>query len=130
MCIAVDLMFVFQHQDKPLKLQRKLRKTREVEAHDDWDMSDLVMVVLSGIILCSVACNICVAGQKKKQKALPSSVGSWRQLLMLAERVVTSDIEWAASGKGIANVIQYQVISPFYLQIKSIWHPQTSVIAH
>ena len=108
MCIAVDLTFVFQHQeDRPLKLQRKLRKTREVEAHDDWDVSDLVMVVLSGIILCSIACDICAAGQKKKkQKALPSSAGSWRRLLMLAERAVTSDIEWAASGKGIANVIQ------------------------
>ena len=75
---------------------------REVEAHDDWDMSDLVMVVLLGIILCSIACDIRAAGQKKKkQKALPSSAGSWRRLLMLAERAVTSDIEWAASGKGM-----------------------------
>ena len=108
MCIAVDLTFIFQHQeDRPLKLQRKLRKTKEVEAHDDWDMSDLVMVVLSGIILCSIACDIHAAGQKKKkQKALPSLAGSWRWLLMLAERAVTSDIEWAASGKGIANVIR------------------------
>ena len=49
MCIAVDVVPVFEHQeDMVLKLHGELRKMGEVEAHGDHNVGDLV--ALSDII--------------------------------------------------------------------------------
>ena len=68
-CIVMNLTSVFQHQeDRPLKLQRKLRKIREIEAYKNWDLSDLVTITFMYYTL-QCSCDIGMAGKKKK--ALP-----------------------------------------------------------
>ena len=125
-CIVMNLTSIFQHQeDRPLKLQRKLRKTREVEAHEDWNMSDLVMIILSCIILCSIAVTLAWLAKRRKLCHHQQLAGGCSRPLMPPGRVATNDTKQVAPGGGM-----WSVTSPPYLQIKSICHPQTSVIAH
>ena len=110
-CIVMNLTSIFQHQeDRPLKLQRKLRKTREVEAHEDWNMSDLVMIILSCIILCSIAVTLAWLAKRRKLCHHQQLAGGCSRPLMPPGRAATNDTKQVAPGGGM-----WSVTSPPYL---------------